>query len=363
MYNELKDILLSTMEQYPVLSKKDERALIKEYSKDPSKMRELLILHNLALIPYMAKRMNICQNVYDEFKTNFLESMVKLAQRFDPKKNTRFSTFILANVYRDVCFGRKNYLDEDNVYKSGMVYLDKHVGNDQDDNACTMYNLIDKYVVKGEGVEDGMVAENTNRIMLNRRLKELCEAVFKKNNSTKLCRSAFCDYFFKNMKMEDIATKNHCSRSNIQAVIQRCIVRIRFFLKNTTSFLDIVEYMGDNKIFGKDFTKNKKIEIERRKASECMRVFKGRESVENSSEYWKEADRWDLTNYGTYCSSYWNVYGDNIGMSYEDYADRRSMWIRMEEERSMSYQDMLKDFKKNGTPNWTKYGEKVAEDK
>ena len=263
MYSDLKDILKSAMEKYPVLSKEDERAMIKEYSKDPQKMRELLILHNLALIPYMAKRMNIGLNIYDEFRTNFIESMVKLAQKFDPKKNVKFSTFVLANVYKDICFGRRNYLDEDNIHKSGLIYLDKPIGNDSDEGACTMYNMIDKYVVKDE-TDDDRVGESTNTHMLRDRIMSLFKDSLKDSQMLDSKKEMFVKFYFAGKSMKDLAEEYGCSRNNVNIAINHILTKMRMYVMNSTKYIDLIDYMQDPLLFGKDFVNRKKIEAEQK---------------------------------------------------------------------------------------------------
>lgn len=314
MYSDLKDILKSAMEKYPVLSKEDERAMIKEYSKDPQKMRELLILHNLALIPYMAKRMNISLNIYDEFKSNFTRSMVKLANKFDPKKNVKFSTFVLANVYKDVCYGRRNYLDEDNIHKSGLIYLDKQIGNDPEEDACTMYNMIDKYVVKDESDEE-RVYERTNTHMLRNRLMSLFRDSLKGSLILDSKKEMFVKFYFAGKSMKDLAEEYGCSRNNIDVAIKHILTKMRLYVMNSTKYVDLIEYMQDP------------------------------------------------YSHSTYCDSYKSVYGDTIGMGYDDYLDRLRMRDKMMFDRSSTYHEVMEDIQKHGIPNWKKYGKKIVERK
>lgn len=363
MYSDLKDILKSAMEKYPVLSKKDERAMIKEYSKDPQKMRELLILHNLALIPYMAKRMNISLNIYDEFKSNFTRSMVKLANKFDPKKNVKFSTFVLANVYKDVCYGRRNYLDEDNIHKSGLIYLDKQIGNDPEEDACTMYNMIDKYVVKDESDEE-RVYERTNTHMLRNRLMSLFRDSLNGSLILDSKKEMFVKFYFAGKSMKDLAEEYGCSRNNINIAIKHILTKMRLYVMNSTKYVDLIEYMQDPLLFGKDFVNRKKIEAERKKRSNYIERLNARNTFVNNPRYFYEEDeKLDLYSYSTYCDSYQSVYGDTIGMGYDDYLDRLRMRDKMMFDRSSTYHEVMEDIQKHGIPNWKKYGKKIVERK
>ncbi len=115
----------SIINQYPVLSLKEERALIgKKGTKEWPKAKDKLVLSNLRLVVSIARRyawIDGCS--FDDVMSHGVIGLMKALDRFDPKEGVRFSTYGTQWILQEIRDGL--------LYKKGQIrspaYMEKLV--------------------------------------------------------------------------------------------------------------------------------------------------------------------------------------------------------------------------------------------
>lgn len=82
--------------EYPPLTAEEEKVMIKKYSgkKNRKKLEELLVLHNLTLIPDCVKKYVWAFDDKTDAWMFGMQALVKRAKTFDPKKSCKFSVLV-----------------------------------------------------------------------------------------------------------------------------------------------------------------------------------------------------------------------------------------------------------------------------
>ena len=112
-----------------ILTKEEEQALIQEWKdKDPEKLRQMLIMHNVALVFNMAAKYMMVVKSFDENVQNGLYGLTYAARKFDLNQTkTKFSTYAYFWIYKYVWYTYwKDTLDKDDPLNNG-VSLDSSV--------------------------------------------------------------------------------------------------------------------------------------------------------------------------------------------------------------------------------------------
>ena len=89
LLNQLK----ASKDQYPNLSKDEERAMIKKYKKNRKELNRLLFMHNIKLVFNMAKKYMSKTTDFDGLVQDGMIGLGEAVNRFDIKKNIKFCTY------------------------------------------------------------------------------------------------------------------------------------------------------------------------------------------------------------------------------------------------------------------------------
>jgi RNA polymerase sigma factor (sigma-70 family) len=103
-----------------------QRRLLRQREADGDAAREALVLHNLRLVLNLAGRFRNGSLTYDDLVQEGILGLIKAADRYDPKRGTRFATFavwwIRQSIGRAIAnLGRSVRLPVNRVHKIGQL--------------------------------------------------------------------------------------------------------------------------------------------------------------------------------------------------------------------------------------------------
>ncbi|MEK7784268.1 MAG: RNA polymerase sigma factor RpoD/SigA [Chloroflexota bacterium] len=103
-----------------------QRRLLRQQEADGDAAREALVLHNLRLVLNLAGRFRNASLTYDDLVQEGILGLIKAADRYDPKRGTRFATFavwwIRQSIGRAIAnLGRSVRLPVNRVHKIGQL--------------------------------------------------------------------------------------------------------------------------------------------------------------------------------------------------------------------------------------------------
>ncbi|OIP12448.1 MAG: hypothetical protein COS15_03485 [Caldiserica bacterium CG02_land_8_20_14_3_00_36_38] len=103
MKKVISEMLQSSVEEYKVLSKEEEKQLFKKMRKGDQTARNVIILSNLRLIAKIAgKYSRGDKNLYEELFSEAEISLIKAVDSFDINKGLKFSTFATIVIRNDL---------------------------------------------------------------------------------------------------------------------------------------------------------------------------------------------------------------------------------------------------------------------
>ena len=142
LINQIK----SAKDQYPILSKEEERELIEKYRNDREKLNQLLCLHNVKMVFSMARSFVTKTKDFDSLVQNGMLGLMEAAKRFDIDKNIKFCTY--ASIWIRKYFSMQYYTAQ---YKMDQATcsLDEPAafGSDDDtDDTSFLENSLHKYI-------------------------------------------------------------------------------------------------------------------------------------------------------------------------------------------------------------------------
>lgn len=124
---------------YPVLDKEQERKLIDSFKNDPVEMRKRLVLHNIKMVFDMAKKYAIKSHDFDDMVARGMYGLSLAAEKFDPEKNIKFSTYCYAWIFKYVV---KEFYDKDFPVIDKSTSIDVPLGDDPDAEGRNFDNVL-----------------------------------------------------------------------------------------------------------------------------------------------------------------------------------------------------------------------------
>lgn len=94
--------LITAKEQYPILNKEEERAMIEKYRDNREELNRLLILHNMRLVFSIAKKYSTRTRDYDDMIQRGMYGLADAAATFDIDRGTKFSTHAQIRIFKYV---------------------------------------------------------------------------------------------------------------------------------------------------------------------------------------------------------------------------------------------------------------------
>lgn len=206
-----------------VLSKEEELALIAEWKdKDPEHLKELLIMHNVAMVFKMATQFMSATRSFDEIVHNGLYGLCYAAKKFDVNQTkTKFSTYAYNWIYKYCWYTYwKDSLDKDDPINNG-ISLDSAISDyssssksdgDSGDIGNYLENHLDPTVRNTiVNTEDQM---ETNAMS---RLYESMREYILTSDFNDVDRTVFNGMFLENQTVRRISSDNNIPQRDVKA--------------------------------------------------------------------------------------------------------------------------------------------------
>lgn len=224
--------------QYPVLSKKQEQELIQKYKHDRDKLNSLLIMHNAKAVFNIAKKYKSKTNDFDSLIHDGFLGLAEAAKRFDINKNIKFLTYayIWIRKYILSSFYAKN-IEVDKASISLECFSAQNSTSTLSDNS-EFIEYVNQYIDPVYAgiidVDDEVTTQEQNELCA-----DLMRDLDKDTSLSSLDKEVFIDIFYNKEKTADIADKYDISRSEVNNIKHRVLVKCKNILKtnyNITSY-------------------------------------------------------------------------------------------------------------------------------
>ena len=202
LLNQLK----AAKDQYPNLSKDEERAIIKKYKKNRKELNRLLFMHNIKLVFNMAKKYMSKTNDFDGLVQDGMIGLGEAVNRFDIKKNIKFCTYayIWIKKYMTMNFYGKQVEIDKRSMSLDMPSL--CASRSSSGNDVTLENYVNEYIEP----TCNSVKTISEELSANEQ-KEICKSLMDEleqdNSLSATDKAMFIDMFYNREKTRDIADK------------------------------------------------------------------------------------------------------------------------------------------------------------
>jgi RNA polymerase sporulation-specific sigma factor len=148
----------------PPLSKDEEQKAFELLKTDEKKARELLIIHNLRLVVYIAKKFETTGIGIEDLVSIGTIGLIKAVKTFDPDKNIKLATYASRCIENEILM----FLRKASQYKN-EISIDEPLNTDWDGNELLLSDILgteDDIVNKGieTEVEKQILREEINKL-------------------------------------------------------------------------------------------------------------------------------------------------------------------------------------------------------
>ena len=148
----------------PPLSKDDEQKAFELLKTDEKKARELLIIHNLRLVVYIAKKFETTGIGIEDLVSIGTIGLIKAVKTFDPDKNIKLATYASRCIENEILM----FLRKASQYKN-EISIDEPLNTDWDGNELLLSDILgteDDIVNKGieTEVEKQVLRDEINKL-------------------------------------------------------------------------------------------------------------------------------------------------------------------------------------------------------
>ena len=228
LLNQLK----ASKDQYPNLSKDEERAMIKKYKKNRKELNRLLFMHNIKLVFNMAKKYMSKTNDFDSLVQDGMIGLGEAVNRFDIKKNIKFCTYayIWIKKYMTMNFYGKQVEIDKRSMSLDMPSLCASRSNSGND--VTLENYVNEYIEP----TCNSVKTISEELSANEK-KEICKSLMDEleqdNSLSATDKAMFIDMFYNREKTRDIADKYGVTPADVNNVKGLVLNKFRDILNHT----------------------------------------------------------------------------------------------------------------------------------
>lgn len=148
----------------PPLSKDEEQRAFELLKTDEKKARELLIIHNLRLVVYIAKKFETTGVGIEDLVSIGTIGLIKAVKTFDPDKNIKLATYASRCIENEILM----FLRKASQYKN-EISIDEPLNTDWDGNELLLSDILgteDDIVNKGieTEVEKQVLRDEINKL-------------------------------------------------------------------------------------------------------------------------------------------------------------------------------------------------------
>ena len=228
LLNQLK----ASKDQYPNLSKDEERAMIKKYKKNRKELNRLLFMHNIKLVFNMAKKYMSKTNDFDSLVQDGMIGLGEAVNRFDIKKNIKFCTYayIWIKKYMTMNFYGKQVEIDKRSMSLDMPSL--CTSRSSGGNDVTLENYVNEYIEP----TCNSVKTISEELSANEQ-KEICKSLMDEleqdNSLSATDKAMFIDMFYNREKTRDIADKYGVTPADVNNVKGLVLSKFRDILNHT----------------------------------------------------------------------------------------------------------------------------------
>ena len=228
LLNQLK----AAKDQYPNLSKDEERAIIKKYKKNRKELNRLLFMHNIKLVFNMAKKYMSKTNDFDGLVQDGMIGLGEAVNRFDIKKNIKFCTYayIWIKKYMTMNFYGKQVEIDKRSMSLDMPSL--CTSRSSGGNDVTLENYVNEYIEP----TCNSVKTISEELSANEQ-KEICKSLMDEleqdNSLSATDKAMFIDMFYNREKTRDIADKYGVTPADVNNVKGLVLSKFRDILNHT----------------------------------------------------------------------------------------------------------------------------------
>ena len=228
LLNQLK----AAKDQYPNLSKDEERAMIKKYKKNRKELNKLLFMHNIKLVFNMAKKYMSKTNDFDSLVQDGMIGLGEAVNRFDINKNIKFCTYayIWIKKYMTMNFYGKQVEIDKRSMSLDMPSL--CTSRSSSGNDVTLENYVNEYIEPTYN----SVKTISEELSANEQ-KEICKSLMDEleqdNSLSATDKAMFIDMFYNREKTRDIADKYGVTPADVNNVKGLVLSKFRDILNHT----------------------------------------------------------------------------------------------------------------------------------
>lgn len=160
----------------PPFSQEEELRLISQLNTDGDKVREQLIVHNLRLVVYIAKKFDAVGAGAEDLISIGTIGLIKAVNTFKPEKNIKLATYASRCIENEILM----YLRKTSVLKT-EISIDEPLNIDWDGNELLLSDVLGS---DGNEISRGVEQEAENKVLLslvnklNPREKQIMELRF-----------------------------------------------------------------------------------------------------------------------------------------------------------------------------------------
>ena len=204
----------------PPLSKEEEQKIMDELQNGIEDNRELLIIHNLRLVVYIAKKFENKTTSTEDLVSIGTIGLMKAVKTFNPEKNIKLATYASRCIENEILM----HLRKVNNIKSEMSF-DEPLSVDWDGNELTLRDVL--------GTDPNDVFEEIEYDDEKRLLRQTVAALPEKERNLMTLRFGLDGY--ESLTQKQLADKMGISQSYISRLEKRILQKIKNELKRLSA--------------------------------------------------------------------------------------------------------------------------------
>ena len=196
----------------PPLNKEEEKKAFELLETDPKKARELLIVHNLRLVVYIAKKFESTGTGIEDLISIGSIGLIKAVNTFCPDKNIKLATYASRCIENEILM----FLRKSNQYKN-EISIDEPLNVDWDGNELLLSDVL--------GTEPDLVSRGIENHTEREMLSEALESLPPRERHIMALRYGLCGR--PEMTQREVAELMGISQSYISRLEKRIMKRLK----------------------------------------------------------------------------------------------------------------------------------------
>lgn len=198
----------------PPLSKKEEEKIMNELKNGIEDNRELLIVHNLRLVVYIAKKFDSKNTLTEDLISIGTIGLMKAVRTFDPNKNIKLATYASRCIENEILM----YLRKNNKTKL-EVSIDEPLNVDWDGNELLLSDIL--------GTDEDVISRGIENEVEKRLLYKAIEKLNTREKVIVEMRYGLNNVDGEEMTQKEVADSLGISQSYISRLEKKIIKRLK----------------------------------------------------------------------------------------------------------------------------------------